>query len=114
MSEETLVALGEDYPELRDSVRRICARYPGSYWSALEEKEAYPTEFVDELTQAGFLGALIPEDLRRLRPAAARRRGDFGGDQCLRLRRQPRSRADVHHGYAPETWQRSAKAQIPA
>ena len=62
MSDETLVALGEDYPELRDSVRKICARYPGSYWSALEEKEAYPTEFVGELTKAGFLGALIPEE----------------------------------------------------
>ncbi|WP_428492579.1 acyl-CoA dehydrogenase family protein [Rhodopila sp.] len=61
MSEETLVALGEDYPELRDSVRKICARYPGTYWSGLEDNEAYPTAFVDELTQAGFLGALIPE-----------------------------------------------------
>jgi acyl-CoA dehydrogenase len=62
MSEETLVALGEDFPELRESVRRICARYPGSYWSALEEQEAYPTAFVDELTQSGFLAALIPEE----------------------------------------------------
>jgi acyl-CoA dehydrogenase len=62
MSEATLVALGEDFPELRESVRRICARYPGSYWSALEEQEAYPTAFVDELTQAGFLAALIPEE----------------------------------------------------
>jgi acyl-CoA dehydrogenase len=62
MSEETLVALGEDFPELRESVRRICARYPGAYWSGLEEQEAYPTAFVDELTQAGFLAALIPEE----------------------------------------------------
>ena len=28
----TMVALGEDYPELRDSIRKICARYPGDYW----------------------------------------------------------------------------------
>jgi acyl-CoA dehydrogenase len=62
MSDETFVALGEDYPELRNSVRRICAQYPGTYWSGLEDKEAYPTEFVDELTRAGFLGALIPEE----------------------------------------------------
>jgi acyl-CoA dehydrogenase len=62
MSRETLVALGEDYPELRDSVRKICAKYPGSYWSGLEDNEAYPTQFVEELTQAGFLGALIPEE----------------------------------------------------
>ncbi len=62
MSEETLVALGEDYPDLRDSVRRLCTGYPGSYWNALEERQAYPTEFIDELTRAGFLAALIPED----------------------------------------------------
>ena len=62
MSEETFVALGEDFRELRDSVRRICAGYPGSYWSALEDEQAYPTAFVDELTRAGFLGALIPEE----------------------------------------------------
>ncbi|HET8996017.1 MAG TPA: acyl-CoA dehydrogenase family protein, partial [Acetobacteraceae bacterium] len=62
MSEATMVALGEDYPELRDSVRRICARYPGTYWSGLEDAEAYPTAFVNELTEAGFLAALIPEE----------------------------------------------------
>ncbi|MDE2581738.1 MAG: acyl-CoA/acyl-ACP dehydrogenase [Rhodospirillales bacterium] len=58
----TTLAIGEDYPELRDSVRRICAGYPGAYWQKLEETEAYPTEFVNELTAAGFLGALIPEE----------------------------------------------------
>jgi acyl-CoA dehydrogenase len=61
MSEETVVSLGEDHAELRESVRRICARYPGSYWAALEDEQAYPTAFVDELTAAGFLAALIPE-----------------------------------------------------
>jgi acyl-CoA dehydrogenase len=62
VSDETLVAVGEDYPELRLSVRRICARYPGSYWSELEDQQAYPTAFVNELTESGFLGALIPEE----------------------------------------------------
>jgi acyl-CoA dehydrogenase len=62
MSDETMVALGEDYPELRESVRRICAQYPGTYWSGLEDEQAYPTAFVEELTRAGFLGALIPEE----------------------------------------------------
>ena len=57
----TTLELGEDWPELRESVRRICAGYPGSYWQKLEETESYPTAFVAELTAAGFLGALIPE-----------------------------------------------------
>jgi acyl-CoA dehydrogenase len=62
MSAETFVALGEDYQELRVSVQRICASYPGTYWSGLEDREDYPTEFVEELTSAGFLAALIPEE----------------------------------------------------
>ena len=54
--------LGEDYPEIRASVRRICADFPGSYWRDLDEKEAYPSEFVRAMTDAGFLSALIPEE----------------------------------------------------
>ena len=59
---EPMVALGRDYPELREAVRRICARYPGAYWRGLEDRAAYPTEFIAELTAAGFLAALIPEE----------------------------------------------------
>ena len=55
------IEVGEDYPEIRDSVRRVCADFPGAYWRKLEEEEAYPTEFVKALTEAGYLGALIPE-----------------------------------------------------
>lgn len=53
--------LGEDYPEIRESIRTICAKYPGSYWRGLEDKDAYPDAFVDELTESGFLASLIPE-----------------------------------------------------
>jgi acyl-CoA dehydrogenase len=55
------IACGEDFPDIRESVRRVCADFPGRYWRDLEESEAYPTEFVKALTDAGFLGALIPE-----------------------------------------------------
>jgi acyl-CoA dehydrogenase len=57
-----MLALGEDYPELRQSIRRICERYPGAYWRALEAEQAYPTEFIAELTKGGFLASLIPEE----------------------------------------------------
>src|SRR6516225_9309313 len=58
----TMVALGDDYPELRESVHKICERYPGEYWRKLEAEQAYPTEFIAELTQSGFLASLIPEE----------------------------------------------------
>ncbi|WP_420394178.1 acyl-CoA dehydrogenase family protein [Acuticoccus sp.] len=60
--DDVVVTLGEDYGELRDSVRRICADYPPAYWRELEERSAYPSEFVEALTTSGFLGALIPEE----------------------------------------------------
>jgi acyl-CoA dehydrogenase len=55
------IELGEDHPELRDALRRVCTRFPGAYWRKLDETSAYPTEFVEALTQGGYLAALIPE-----------------------------------------------------
>ena len=48
------------HDDLRSGVRQICAGFPGSYWRGLEP-DTYPAQFVDAITQAGFLSALIPE-----------------------------------------------------
>jgi acyl-CoA dehydrogenase len=48
--------------ELRSGVRKICSRYPSSYWRELDARREYPEAFVNELTQAGYLAALIPEE----------------------------------------------------
>ncbi|RNB88715.1 acyl-CoA dehydrogenase [Brevibacillus nitrificans] len=50
------------HQELRQSVRSICKKYPDAYWRELDERRAYPEDFVNELSQTGFLGALIPEE----------------------------------------------------
>ncbi|MCW0196937.1 acyl-CoA dehydrogenase family protein [Sphingopyxis sp.] len=50
------------HPEIRESVRRLCADFPGSYWQALDRDRIYPTEFVRTLTQSGFLSVLVPEE----------------------------------------------------
>ncbi|QGZ93663.1 acyl-CoA dehydrogenase family protein [Terricaulis silvestris] len=52
----------QSHPEIRESVRRLCADFPGSYWQALDRERAYPTAFVRALTEAGFLSVLIPEE----------------------------------------------------
>ena len=62
IEQDVSVALGEDYPELRDAVRRICSDFPPEYWRKLDDERGYPTEFVQAMTAAGFLGALIPEE----------------------------------------------------
>ena len=51
----------ESFPEIREAVRRLCARFPGAYWRELDRERAYPTDFVRALTEAGFLSVLIPE-----------------------------------------------------
>jgi acyl-CoA dehydrogenase len=55
--------LGRDnHPELRDAVRELCSQFDSAYWQDLDEKRAYPEAFVDALTKAGWMSALIPEE----------------------------------------------------
>ena len=51
-----------DFAPIREAVRALCAYFPGEYWRALDRERAYPEKFVEALTKAGFLAALIPED----------------------------------------------------
>ena len=52
----------DEFADVRDGVRALCAKFPGEYWRTLDRDRAYPTEFVAALTEAGYLAALIPED----------------------------------------------------
>jgi len=54
--------LGEDYPEIREAIARLCEGFPGEYWRQLEEDRAYPEDFVATLTREGWLAALIPPE----------------------------------------------------
>src|ERR687886_257026 len=56
------VAKTELHQDLRQGVREVCARFPDSYWRELDAKREYPEEFVEAMTEAGYLGALIPEE----------------------------------------------------
>jgi len=55
------VAVEKNYPEIRDAVARLCSQYPGDYWRELDREKTYPTEFVQALTEAGYLSILIPQ-----------------------------------------------------
>src|SRR5215211_748515 len=50
------------HPEIRDAVRQLCLKFDGAYWRALDRERGYPTEFVQALTEAGWLAILIPEE----------------------------------------------------
>ncbi len=50
-----------DRDEIRAAVKQLCRRFPAEYWRRLDQKREYPTEFVNAMTEAGWLAALIPE-----------------------------------------------------
>jgi acyl-CoA dehydrogenase len=58
---EISITLTEEQRALKKAVYDLCKLYPGEYWRALDEKREYPEAFVQELTKAGYLAALIPE-----------------------------------------------------
>ena len=51
-----------DHPDIREGVQRLCQGFPGEYWRRCDAERGYPTEFVEALTNSGYLGALIPEE----------------------------------------------------
>jgi len=52
----------DQYQDLRSALRELCAQFPAEYFRRIDERRAYPEEFVDALTRAGWLAALIPEE----------------------------------------------------
>jgi acyl-CoA dehydrogenase len=51
-----------DYQDIRDAVRDLCAQFPGEYHRKIDEQRGYPEEFVDALTKAGWMAAMIPQE----------------------------------------------------
>ena len=52
----------DEHADIRDAVAKLCAQFPGEYWRKLDREMAYPSDFVNALTEAGYLSVLIPEE----------------------------------------------------
>jgi acyl-CoA dehydrogenase len=96
----------DPHAEIREEVRKLCARFPGEYWRELD--------FVNALTESGYLAALIPEEYGGaglpLRAASV----ILEEIHASRLQRGRLPRPDVHHGNAAAARQREAEADVPA
>jgi len=55
-------AFPSDHRDIRDAVRSLCAAFPDTYFRQIDQERAYPEAFVDALTRAGWLAALIPQE----------------------------------------------------
>ena len=58
----TQSSASDRFSDIRDGVRALCTRFPGEYWRRVDRERAYPAEFVQALTEAGYLACLVPED----------------------------------------------------
>ncbi|MFP6690137.1 MAG: acyl-CoA dehydrogenase family protein, partial [Alphaproteobacteria bacterium] len=54
--------MSEKFSDIREAVAKLCAKFPGEYWRENDRERAYPTAFVKELTDNGYLSVLIPEE----------------------------------------------------
>ncbi|MDR5652134.1 acyl-CoA dehydrogenase family protein [Ruixingdingia sedimenti] len=54
--------VSDNHQDIRDAVRALCAQFPDEYHRKVDEARAYPEEFVEALTRAGWMAALIPEE----------------------------------------------------
>ena len=52
----------DPYQHIRDAVRDLCAQFPDEYHRKVDEQRGYPEAFVDALTKAGWMAALIPQE----------------------------------------------------
>ena len=52
----------DPYAQIREGVRDLCAQFPAEYFRDVDARRAYPESFVDSLTRAGWLAALIPAE----------------------------------------------------
>jgi acyl-CoA dehydrogenase len=50
-----------EFPEIREAVAALCSQYDSAYWQKIDDARTYPEAFVDALTKAGWMAALIPE-----------------------------------------------------
>nr|WP_315232948.1 acyl-CoA dehydrogenase family protein [uncultured Albidiferax sp.] len=55
-------ASNDSFEEIRDAVKALCAEFPDEYHRKIDEQRAYPEAFVDALTKAGWMAALIPQE----------------------------------------------------
>ena len=104
----------DEFADIRESVRALCAKFPGEYWRALDRERAYPTEFVAAVTRSRLSRRADPGRVWRQRAFDRRSRGDPGGNPRRRLQRRRLPRPDVHHGHHPAARLARAEAKLSA
>ncbi len=104
----------EQHQDIRDAMRDLCAQFPAEYFRKIDERRGYPDEFVDALTKAGWLAAMIPEEyggsgLGLTEASVIMEEINRSGGNCRRL-----PRPDVQHGHAAAARLGGAEARLPA
>ena len=102
----------QDIAQIREAVAQVCADFPGEYWRELDAERRYPEDFVKALTEAGFLGALIPEEYGGSGLGLTAACAILEEIQRARLQRRRLPRPDVHHGHPAAARQRGPEGTV--
>ena len=57
-----MITQNNPHQQIRDAIRDLCSQFPADYFRQVDEARSYPEKFVDALTKAGWMAALIPEE----------------------------------------------------
>ncbi|MEK9721169.1 MAG: acyl-CoA dehydrogenase family protein, partial [Quisquiliibacterium sp.] len=57
-----MIPAPDQYQELREALRELCSNYPDAYWREVDHQRGFPETFIDALTGAGWLAAMIPQE----------------------------------------------------
>src|SRR3989442_14139570 len=108
-------ALTDDQKALKTAVYDLCKQYTGEYWRELDAKREYPDAFINDLTKAGYLAVLIPQEyggagpglmegaalLEEEKPPGGDRRGALAPTVSTWIARAPRAPDEKKPGHAP-------------
>ncbi len=104
----------QPFQEIRDAVRDLCQQFPAEYFRKIDHERGYPEDFVDALTKAGWLAALIPEEyggsgLGLTEASVIMEEINRSGGNSGRL-----PRPDVQHGHAAAPRLGRRRSSVPA
>ena len=105
----------DSFQDIREAVRDLCQQFSDEYFRKVDEARGYPEAFVDALTKAGWLAALIPQEFGGSGLGLTRSVGHHGRDQSRRRQFGRVPRSDVQHGHAaaPRLARRRSSKYLP-
>ena len=91
------------HPDIREGIKKLCDKFDADYWQKCDRENSYPLKFVNELSDAGYLSALIPEKFGGLGLPISSWFCHIRRNSSIRRKCSCLSCSNVYHGYIVKT-----------